>query len=371
VTTTNADGSTTTKNLDGTSIVTMADGTSIINLSDGTSSSSLDNGHSTRTNNPDGTYTETIVSGGSIYVEIIRPSSNGGVIGLKQQTIYSTCNDYKGYCGNVLKQLEQSGTNGKTSITTCQFNGPLGGEGILMCVQKINLPPTNNLTQPIPTQQPPNPCPVSFDTSQIKSNGKIAFVALISPPAGGPTHCETIKPPKCPILKLGPNAETSGVSLDSIRMLQNILDSAGLSDATITRTTSSPADQARIMYNQLEAGTISTYTAYGQQVIDVYNREKQAGLPPSQIEADMLAKINALGPYNVSHHIGDPSKLNVVDIDPKSIANKTAFINAVNAATDAGLISKFLQPPHDPAYHIEIPQPIPAGKLKTLACHKV
>jgi murein DD-endopeptidase MepM/ murein hydrolase activator NlpD len=42
---------------------------------------------------------------------------------------------------------------------------------------------------------PSAPCPVSFDSSQIKPNGKVIFVASISPPAGGPTQCQ---PPKQP-----------------------------------------------------------------------------------------------------------------------------------------------------------------------------
>lgn len=141
--------------------------------------------------------------------------------------------------------------------------------------------------------------------------------------------------------------------------MENIIQAAGQDDATITRTISTPADQARIMFKQLEDGTISKYGPAGQQVIDVYNADKAKGITdPIQIRGDMEAKINELGPSNVSHHIGDPSKLNVADIDPNSIVDKNAFIKAVNTAKEAGLVSKFLQPPNDPAFHIEIPQPV-------------
>lgn len=66
----------------------------------------------------------------------------------------------------------------------------------------------------------------------------------------------------------------------------------------------------------------------------------------------MAAKIVELGPANVSKHCGDSSTRCVVDIDPASIVHKTKFIE--EAGKDSR-VSKFLQPPADPAYHLEIP----------------
>lgn len=70
----------------------------------------------------------------------------------------------------------------------------------------------------------------------------------------------------------------------------------------------------------------------------------------------MTNEIYDVGPSNVSKHLGDFTKLNVLDIDPKSVQNKDAFINSVfnNKA-----ISKLLSPytkPKDPSFHLEIPQ---------------
>jgi hypothetical protein len=65
----------------------------------------------------------------------------------------------------------------------------------------------------------------------------------------------------------------------------------------------------------------------------------------------MTGKINQLGPSTVSHHASNTHF--VFDVAPSSISNKVAFIAAVNANPS---VSKFLQPPDDPAFHIEIPK---------------
>jgi hypothetical protein len=66
------------------------------------------------------------------------------------------------------------------------------------------------------------------------------------------------------------------------------------------------------------------------------------------------AKIVALGPTKVSHHASDPSVLCVFDVSPSSITKKAEFEKAVLADKR---VSKFLQPPLDPGYHLEILQP--------------
>lgn len=57
---------------------------------------------------------------------------------------------------------------------------------------------------------------------------------------------------------------------------------------------------------------------------------------------------------NLSRHTGDPNVLNVFDVAPSSITNKVAFEKAVKADSR---VTKFLMPPQDPGYHLEIPQP--------------
>lgn len=163
-----------------------------------------------------------------------------------------------------------------------------------------------------------------------------------------------------PQINFGPNANTSVVSNKSRTILIDILKAAGLASCKITSTSRTPADQARAMFNNIVATSVkkqkSLYGAAGDQVIDVYVAQHAAGKNPTQIQAAMEAKIKALGPGHVSRHCADPSKLNVIDISPASIANKVAFEKAINAAKTKGKISHIILPPLDPAYHLEIPQ---------------
>ncbi len=91
-------------------------------------------------------------------------------------------------------------------------------------------------------------------------------------------------------------------------------------------------------------------------MIDEYSLLKSQGKSVADIINGMSVKITNIGPGNVSLHVGDPKKINVVDIAPSSInlALRKKFESAVNG--DAR-VSKFLTPPADPAYHVEIPQP--------------
>ena len=127
-------------------------------------------------------------------------------------------------------------------------------------------------------------------------------------------------------------------------------------------TIRTPADQARIMFDAIEsegvAYSMGLYGPAGDKVTDVYVAGKLAGKSDREIKIDMESKINAVGPTKVSNHIKDPVKINVVDIAPSSIQNKPEFIKAVNEAMKSGSVSKFLQPPIDKAYHLEIPQPV-------------
>lgn len=165
-----------------------------------------------------------------------------------------------------------------------------------------------------------------------------------------------------PSIKFGPKANQAVVSVHTLGVLTEILSAANLGSCLITSTSRTPADQARIMFNNIVSKGVaaqkSLYKAAGQSVIDEYVKAKNAGKTGDQIKAAMEAKIIAIGPDKVSHHCADPSKLNVVDIAPSSLGNKSAFEKATNAAKAKGSVSKFLTPGNnDPAYHLEIPQP--------------
>lgn len=161
-----------------------------------------------------------------------------------------------------------------------------------------------------------------------------------------------------PYISFGPRANRSSVSTRSLAILQDICVRAGLPGLLITSTSRTPADQARIMYANLErhgvAAQKALYARPGERVIDVYVAGKKAGLSKDKILSDMTAEILLLGPSSVSKHTADPARLNVIDIAPSSIRNKRSFELVVRADPR---ISRFLTPSSsDPAYHLEIPQ---------------
>ena len=97
---------------------------------------------------------------------------------------------------------------------------------------------------------------------------------------------------------------------------------------------------------------LDMYGSVGDRVLKVYIDSTAAGRTDAQIMADMERKIIELGPPNVSRHTADPNVLAVIDIAPSSVTDKAAFERAVKADSR---VSLFLQPPLDPAYHVEIP----------------
>lgn len=152
-------------------------------------------------------------------------------------------------------------------------------------------------------------------------------------------------------------ANKDSVSDYTVGVLKDILRAAKLSSAIISSTTRTPSEQARVMYNNIEAHSVDQqkglYANAGDQVIDVYVKGKADGKSKDEIISSMEAKIIELGPTTVSKHCADTSELNVIDVRPSSIANHTAFEKAVEEDTR---VSKFLKPPSDPAYHLEVPQ---------------
>ena len=159
-------------------------------------------------------------------------------------------------------------------------------------------------------------------------------------------------------IEFGPNTNPPDVTPFSMKVLEDILRAAELVRAVISSTSRSPGQQARVMYSNIVAKGVAAqkklYGPAGDQIIDVYVASKAAHKTPDQIKADMEAKIVEIGPTNVSHHASDPNVLNVFDVAPSSIANRAAFEQAVRG--DAR-VKKFLVPPNDPGYHLEIPQP--------------
>jgi hypothetical protein len=155
-------------------------------------------------------------------------------------------------------------------------------------------------------------------------------------------------------------AKAADLTPYSETVLRDVVVAADLRAVLISSTARTPSDQARVMYNNLEKeGVEKQHKLYGHggdQVINVYVKSKTAGKSREAIIADMRDKIVAVGPSNVSRHIGDPRIRNVFDVAPSSVANHVAFERAVRAERRIDGRS-FFMPPDDPGYHLEIPQP--------------
>ena len=159
-------------------------------------------------------------------------------------------------------------------------------------------------------------------------------------------------------IRFGKNAKKTNVTNFSLKVLEDICQKAGLSSVLISSTSRTPADQARVMFNNIQSTSVAAqkklYAAAGDAVIDEYVKAKKAKKTPTEIKAAMEAKIIAIGPTKVSHHASDPNILCVFDVAPSSVAKKAAFEKAVRADKR---VQKFITPPLDPGYHLEIPQP--------------
>jgi hypothetical protein len=199
-------------------------------------------------------------------------------------------------------------------------------------------------------------------------NDAVAMLAKHSvPPAVGhaalaageaPPPRTAVTTTKDPVIAFATNAKSEDVTAFSHGVLTDILRRARIERALVSSTRRSPSEQARVMYNNLEQHGAEhgkrLYAGAGRKVIDVYVEAKRAGKTPALIQADMTDTIIAIGPEKVSKHAADPKRLNVFDVAPSSIRDKAAFESAVRAEKR---VTKFLVPPADPGYHLEIPQP--------------
>lgn len=159
-------------------------------------------------------------------------------------------------------------------------------------------------------------------------------------------------------IKFGQGAKPTKVSNFSKGVLSDILKSAKIKSCMITSTQRSPEDQARVMYDNLVFYGVThqkkLYGPFGDKVIEVYVQLKKSGESASTIKNAMVRKVIELGPAKVSKHCADPDVVNVIDISPKSISDKESFQKAVSKDSR---VSKFITPPTDPSYHLEINQP--------------
>jgi hypothetical protein len=150
---------------------------------------------------------------------------------------------------------------------------------------------------------------------------------------------------------------TKSLAAAAEKILGEIFEKCGVLEALVTSTVRTPDDQARIMYDNIERYGIKAqrqlYKAAGNLIIDVYESQKSMGATGDAVKHAMVQKITEIGPERISAHCTANPNKSVFDIAPSSIPDvkKKMFINQVSV--EPGLI-RFLRPPVDPAYHIEI-----------------
>lgn len=148
------------------------------------------------------------------------------------------------------------------------------------------------------------------------------------------------------------------------RRLRLAAEYAGLDSLTITSTYRRPEDQVRAMYQNIEgrghAYNLRLYRSAGKAVVNAHKRAREAGGTDEEVRAAMLAELHRVGPGNVSRHLGVHG-LVVVDVSsPERGADgrgvrSSAFEAALTRLQAEGLLSMWLGPPRDPAYHCEFP----------------
>jgi YD repeat-containing protein len=163
----------------------------------------------------------------------------------------------------------------------------------------------------------------------------------------------------------GPQAKPVFVSDYSRKIVDTVATASDIDtqSLTITSTTRTVADQARIMFGQLRAGNISQYGVAGRAAIQTYNDLNGSGASDASIRGAMETTIQDYldRGQKASNHLGDPNVLNVFDIAKSTV--KLSYVQgweqSLNLAQSTHTIDRYLGPhtsPYDPTYHLEITQ---------------
>ncbi len=154
---------------------------------------------------------------------------------------------------------------------------------------------------------------------------------------------------------VGDTALESGISQRTRTVLEEVGAASKNNDIYITSTARTPADQARIMYDNIArtgaAEQKGIYANAGDQVIDVYTAGTNAHKTEAQIIQDMEAKINELGPSSVSKHLADPNVMNTFDVSIRRLTNPNDFKTEMQKRSE---LHQLLD--ENGAYHVEINQ---------------
>ncbi|WP_228527868.1 RHS repeat-associated core domain-containing protein [Pararhodonellum marinum] len=176
--------------------------------------------------------------------------------------------------------------------------------------------------------------------SKAQTEGRVGMI----------THCDSGWKSNDVSILYGQDADKSKVSNYTVSVLVNAMNESNNSSIQINSTLRTSEDQARIMSDLVNANgmahTKKLYGSNGDLVLDNF--------PDQQA---MVDKINSIGPSKVSNHLGDPSKINVVDVSPwrGGITNPRNFANKIGSLNGVRVLSPYNS--NDKAIHVEIPQP--------------
>lgn len=147
-------------------------------------------------------------------------------------------------------------------------------------------------------------------------------------------------------------------------LLSLYIDRAGVTaPVVISSTYRSPQDQARAMYNNIVQGNKVDYAAAtGGKVVAVGEAGVKKGDSRDKVIADMVLKIEEIGPGRISKHM-DPD-ITVCDIRPSqiSVTDAKKIVAQMKKEKKSGNVGEFLYPEslgapegeRDPAIHVEI-----------------
>ena len=181
--------------------------------------------------------------------------------------------------------------------------------------------------------------------------GGCTLQALMQVPQGGVAAIPSIAA-TAPVGSAPHSIHISGKPLSpaGIKVLTEILESAGLTKATVTSVGRNAHEQAVAMYDNCKHhGTALQYKTYGSngdKVIDVYTNN--AKKPRDEVISLMENKIKELGPEKVSHHASQTAI--VFDVGHSSLAKPQLFFKTAKSNPK---VSKVLN--ENNCIHIEIP----------------
>ena len=165
-----------------------------------------------------------------------------------------------------------------------------------------------------------------------------------------------------------PAEDVSVVATSTTEIIRRAAEASKNPEVRITSTIRTPADQARIMFGNLEAGNRINYAAPGREVVAIYDTGKKAREAASVIKQKMTTRIEQLAREGllVSRHcvpVDMYEKCNIVDVS-KYIPNPRDFVKSLLTERRVKKIitpfssiyndSRVLIDANEPAIHSEI-----------------